>query len=176
MRRVAVIGCGGAGKSTLARELGSILGIEVIHLDALNWKPGWVDTPTEEFRAVQDDLLKRDSWIIDGNYGATMPGRLAAADTVVFLDYPTLLCLYRAIRRIIHYYGRTRPDMGPGCPEKFDLSYVNWILGFRRRPRTSILRRIEEHCEGKRVIILRSPKEAEAFLRELSRHTPTEAA
>ena len=176
MKRIAIIGCGGAGKSTLARQLGEILGIEVIHLDALNWKPGWVSTPQDEWHAIERDLVTGDSWIIDGNYGGTMAIRLARADSVIFLDFPTIICLYRAMRRVIRYYGRTRTDMGPGCPEKIDLSYVNWILGFRRQPRARIIGRLEEHCEGKRVIILRRPKEVEAFLREMRvSHCDTEA-
>lgn len=167
MKQVAIIGCGGSGKSTLARQLGKILGIEVIHLDALNWKPGWVATPKEEWDALQEGIVQRDSWIIDGNYGGTMTIRLGAADTVIFLDFPTVVCLYRAIRRITRYWGRNRPDMGPGCNEKLDLSYLNWILTYRKQRRPSVLSRIEQHCDGKNVIILRSPREVTAFLREL---------
>jgi adenylate kinase family enzyme len=171
MERIAVIGCGGAGKSTLARRLGDVLGIEVFHLDRLNWKPGWVATPEEEWRALQDDLVKRDSWIIDGNYGRTMVTRLRAADTVIFLDYPTITCLYRAIKRETQYRGRSRPDMNPGCPERLHLPFLNWIVRYRKRNRPSVLARIEEHCDGKHVVILRSPKDAEEFLLEVAQTT-----
>ncbi len=71
VKRVAVVGSGGAGKSTLARELGQRTGIPVIHLDEHFWKPGWVATAAEEWRAVQNDLLAADCWIVDGNYGGT---------------------------------------------------------------------------------------------------------
>lgn len=170
MKRIAIIGCGGSGKSTLARQLGEILGIEVIHLDRLNWQPGWVATPKEEWEALQEEIVQRDSWIIDGNYGGTMTIRLAAADTVIFLDYPTLTCLYRALKRRILYRGRNRPDIGPGCPEKIDLSFIKWIWEYRRTRRPSVLNRIEQHSSGKKVIILRNPREATAFLRELKPH------
>jgi adenylate kinase family enzyme len=68
MQKVLVIGSGGAGKSTFARHLGKCLNIDVIHLDALYWHPGWVETPRAEWRKVINELLRRDAWIIDGNY------------------------------------------------------------------------------------------------------------
>ncbi len=88
MRRVMIIGSGGSGKSTLARQLGKILNIEVFHLDAIHWKPGWVETPLDEWKAIIDELTKKETWIIDGNYGdCTMETRIQAADTIIFLTF-----------------------------------------------------------------------------------------
>jgi adenylate kinase family enzyme len=84
MKRIAIIGSCGAGKSTLARQMGTILGLEVIHLDSFFWKPGWVETPRVEWRSTVENLVKRETWIIDGNYGSTFDIRLEAADTIVF--------------------------------------------------------------------------------------------
>jgi adenylate kinase family enzyme len=161
MKRIAVIGCGGAGKSTLSRQLGAITGIEVIHLDKLHWKPGWTETPKEKWQSINEELVKGDSWIIDGNYGATMEIRLTAADTVIFLDYPRHVCIRRAFRRL---FQGPRPDIGPGCPEKFDLEFFRWIWSFRRTSRLSLLDKVERCCEGKDVITLHSPREAKRFL------------
>ena len=72
MKKIILIGSGGAGKSTLAKHLGEKLGIKVFHLDALLWKPNWVGVPREEQIQVQNELVKNEQWIIDGNYGATM--------------------------------------------------------------------------------------------------------
>lgn len=88
LRRVAIIGCGGAGKSALARALGDRLGLEVVHLDRLYWRPGWVPTPSAEWRAMVAAVARRERWIADGHYGGTLDLRLAAADTVLFLDLP----------------------------------------------------------------------------------------
>src|SRR5436190_2972633 len=114
VQRVMIIGSGGAGKSVLARELGERLGLPVYHLDALLWRPGWVMRPKDEERALFEELVRRDAWIIDGNYGAgqSLELRLAAADTVIFLDLPRILCLGRSLKRWLTWRGRTRPDMG----------------------------------------------------------------
>ena len=98
MKKIVLIGSGGSGKSTLARQLGERLKIKVYHLDALFWKPNWVGVPKDEQTKVQNDLVKKESWIIDGNYGGTMDIRLNAADTIIFLDIPRTICLYRAFK------------------------------------------------------------------------------
>ena len=82
MKKIVLIGSGGSGKSTLAKQLGEKLKINVYHLDALFWKPNWVGVPKDEQRMIQKDLVKRQEWIIDGNYGGTMEIRLNAADTI----------------------------------------------------------------------------------------------
>jgi len=138
MQRVLVIGPCGAGKSTAAVEIGGLLGLPVHHLDRLHWRAGWVESTRDELRAALAPILAGERWLIDGNYGGTMDERLARADTVVYLDYPTWLCLWRALARVWRYRGRSRPDMAPGCPERFDLAFVFYILTFRRGPRRKV--------------------------------------
>jgi adenylate kinase family enzyme len=103
MKRVVVIGSGGAGKSTFSRRLHAATGLPLIHLDRLFWRPGWTEMPNEEWRATNEMLVKAEAWIIDGNYGGTMDVRLAAADTIIFLDLPRLVCLYRVLKRLAAY-------------------------------------------------------------------------
>ncbi|WP_337956063.1 hypothetical protein [Alicyclobacillus herbarius] len=129
MKRIAIIGSPGAGKSTFACRLGDITGIEVFHLDRLFWHPGWVEMPRPEWMELQRKLVQRPSWIIDGNYGSTMDIRIQAADTVIFLDVPRRVCLWRVMKRVIRYHGQTRPDMGAHCPEKIDLEFFRYIWG-----------------------------------------------
>ena len=81
--------------------------------------------PREEQITVQNNLIKDEKWIIDGNYGGTMDIRLNAADTIIFLDIHRTICIYRAFKRIIKYRNKTRPDMGAGCEERFDLQFLN---------------------------------------------------
>lgn len=131
MRRILIIGSPGAGKSTLAHALSGRTGLPLHHLDRIHWLPGWVERDRDEARATVAEMLATDRWIIDGNYGSTMAQRLPHADTVVWLDYPTRLCLGRALRRWRQYRGRSRPDMTEGCPERLDLEFFLYILRFR---------------------------------------------
>ena len=132
MHRVLVIGSPGAGKSTLSHALARRTGLPLHHLDRMFWLPGWVERDRDEGRAELANVLAQDCWIIDGNYGSTLPLRIACADTVVWLDYPTALCLGRALRRWWMYRGHSRPDMTEGCPERLDGEFLLYILNFRR--------------------------------------------
>ena len=167
MNRISIVGSGGAGKSTFAHQLEAILQLPVIHLDALNWLPGWVATPDDEWLQIEQRLVQQDSWIIDGNYTSTIDIRFAAADTIIFLDFPRLLCLYRAIKRRIQYAGRTRPDMAPGCPERIDREFLLWIWNYPKNGRVRVLKKIEQYRENRHIVILRSPRQVQQFLNTL---------
>lgn len=115
MKKIILIGSGGAGKSTLAKEMGAKLNLDVYHLDALFWQPNWVAVTREEQKQIQHELVKKEEWLIDGNYGGTMDIRIVAADTIIFLDIKRNICIYRALKRMIMYRNKVRTDMGPGC-------------------------------------------------------------
>jgi adenylate kinase family enzyme len=163
MHRVLVIGSGGAGKSTLAARLARRSGLPLIHLDACYWRPGWVEPPQDEWAQTVAQLIADEQWIMDGNYGGTLEQRLAAADTVVFLDLPRLLCLRRRIR----YHGRPRPDMPPGCPEQLSWQFLRWIWSYTSTRRPGILRRLSDLKPGQRTVILRSAGAVERFLQSI---------
>lgn len=120
MERILIIGCGGAGKSTLARQLGEKLGIPVVHLDRIWWTGNWENVTREEFDARLAEELEKPRWIIDGNYKRTFPVRLQKCDTVLYLDFNRFVCLWGMFKRVVSGYGKTRPDMGGNCPERFD--------------------------------------------------------
>ena len=167
MRRILVIGSGGAGKSTLSRRLGERLGLEVLHLDAFYWLPGWVETPKDEWRRTVEGLCARESWVMDGNFSGTLDLRLTACDTVVFLDVPRAVCLWRVLKRLVMYRNTPRPDMAAGCGEKFDPKFLHWVWTYPSESRPKILARLEEFAAGKRVVRLRSDAEVEKFLAEV---------
>ncbi|MFB5249018.1 DNA topology modulation protein [Bacillus mycoides] len=167
MKKIILIGSGGSGKSTLAKQLGNKLKIQVYHLDALFWKPNWVGVPREEQITVQNNLIQDEKWIIDGNYGGTMDIRLNAADTIIFLDIHRTICVYRAFKRIVQYRNKTRPDMGTGCEERFDLQFFKWIWEYPKTKRPAIVKRLDQLNKDKRVIILKTPSEVQRFLKEV---------
>lgn len=164
MRKVLIIGSGGAGKSTLANQLGKLLDIEVLHLDKIYWQPGWVEMPKAEWRKTVEELSRREAWIMDGNYSGTLDLRFAACDTVVFLDMARPLCLWRVLKRAVMYRNRSRPDMAEGCPEQLTWEFILWIWNYPRRSRPKIVRALESALEGKKVVWLRSQSDVRRFL------------
>jgi adenylate kinase family enzyme len=133
MQRIAILGCSGGGKSTLARDLSQRLSLPLVHLDALHWLPGWIERDDAAFRALQAQAVAGDRWVIDGNYTQTLDLRLPRADTILILDRSRLLCLWRVTWRWLTHLGRTRADMGEGCPEKVDWAFVQFIWSYPRR-------------------------------------------
>jgi len=164
MRKILVIGSGGAGKSTFAARLGARLKLEVIHLDSCYWQAGWQETPKAEWRARVEELIAHDTWIMDGNYSGTLELRLKACDTVIFLDLPRTLCLWRVVKRAIMYWGKPRPDMAAGCPERLTFEFVQWIWQYPRRTRPQVLARLQACADAKQIVHLRSQAEVEKFL------------
>lgn len=165
MRKILVIGSGGAGKSTFAARLGRILALEVIHLDVFYWQPGWVETPKDVWQQRVAELAQRDSWIMDGNFSGTLSWRLAACDTVIFLDMPRTLCLWRVLKRLAQYRNSSnRPDMAAGCREKLNLEFLRWVWNYPQRTKPKVAGMLREQARGKQVVWLRTPAEAESFL------------
>lgn len=143
-QRLLIVGCGGAGKSTFAREVGARFLLPVVHLDKLWWLPYWVERETEEFDALLAEALKKSAWVMDGNYLRTMELRLNACDGAVFLDIPAEECLKNAYARAEEYRGRTRPDITEGCIETVHDDFKEWILRFNTDVRERVLQTIAQ--------------------------------
>lgn len=167
MNRIMVIGVGaGVGKSTFAHRLGELTGIEVTHLDRLYWHPNWVEAPLEEFRAAQEQIVQNERWIIEGNYSRTFDIREPSADTIIYLELPLLVCLYRVLKRRVLYHGKTRDDIGEGCEEKIDWAFLKYILKTYGTRKKKMIERI--HCyteKGKTVHYLKTSAQIEGFLK-----------
>lgn len=157
MERVVILGRGGAGKSTVARELAVITGLPMIELDQRFWQPGMVATPRERWRAIQRELVSQPRWILDGDLGPydELDVRVAAADTVIVLDLSLRRCAWRSIRR-----SRERLD------------YWRWVAGYRRRYLPSSMALIAAHGPGASTHVLRTPRAIDEFLRTLADTLP----
>ena len=168
MERVMVIGCPGAGKSTFSRKLSQTMGLELFHLDQYYWKPHWEETDKSEWRKIVKDLSSKPRWIIDGNYGGTMDIRIPKADTLIFFDYPSRVCLWRVTKRTLRYMGKERPDMPTGCKERFDLKFYHYVATYNMTRRPKILEKLNKVKDEKQVLIFRNDQDSSQFLRKLS--------
>lgn len=168
--RICIIGCGGSGKSYLSDILGTILDIDVLHLDKIFWLPGWVARDKCEFDSICEDYYLRESFIIDGNYSRTLPRRVDIADTVIWLDFSTFACILGVLTRIIKNHGRVRSDMGDGCPERYDLEFIRWVWNFRYDQRPKIADIAEKAMtDGKNVIVFKKRRQVNKFINDLQK-------
>ena len=149
MKRILILGPGGSGKSTLSRRLGTNTGIPVIEIDKVFWQPGLSVQPPEEWIKVQRDLIAQDRWIIDGDLGPydVVEERLHMADTIVFLDFSLLRCVWRVLQR-----SRERMD------------FWIWLLTYRWKSRPVLLQKIAQHAPQAKLHTLSNPAAIERFL------------
>lgn len=163
MRKVIVIGCPGSGKSTFSRELHTVTGIPLYHLDMMYWAPDCTNVSKEIFRDRLSKALDKEAWIIDGNYLGTMERRMELCDTVFFLDYPTELCIEGVRAR----KGKKRSDIPCILPEDEDEEFIEFIKGFNSESRPLILEYLSKYSQ-KDITIFKERAEADRFLAEIS--------
>lgn len=167
MRRVLVLGCPGSGKTTFSCRLAARTGLPIISLDREHWRPGWVPLPRQVWRARVAELCARPCWIMDGNYDSSLDLRLPHADTVVIFDRGLALCLARVTWRACTGLGQVRPEMAPGCPERFDLGFYRYIWNFSRRDRPNVDRMLAVYGRHLSPVIFRRDADVARFLDSL---------
>lgn len=164
----------GVGKSSFARELSEKKAIPVHHLDSYFWKSGWVESSEKEFSEKQQELVEEDCWIIEGNYSSTYGIRSEKADTLIYLELPLAVCLYRVVKRRIANQGKTRPDMAFGCPEKLDKGFLSFIISTYSARKVNMRKRMVQFIEEsphKKVVFLRTQKQINGYLEKMA-HLP----
>lgn len=167
MERIMIIGCGGAGKSTLAKKLGEKTGLPVVHLDQIYWSPGnWQHLEKDEFDALLMQELQKPRWILDGNFNRTMELRLEKCDTVIYLDFNRITCILGWMKRVVKNWGTAREDMAPGCNEWFDPEFAKWLWNFNKLNRSRYLAILEKQ-KDKEVYIFRNRRQVRNFLNTL---------
>lgn len=150
-------------------KLQSIVGVPVTHLDQLYWNENWQKPSDEAWHSSLTKALKAKEWIFDGNYYSTLEMRLEKADTVFYLDYPTLLCFGRVVKRSILDAGKEKPDMAKGCPERWDLPFLHYVLTYRMTRRKRTLAKLDAYNTiDRKIHIFRNDREATNLLKNIS--------
>ncbi len=164
MKRVMVIGCPGSGKSCFSRALRDATGLPLCYLDMLYWRADRTHVTKEEFRAMLADVLALNEWIIDGNYGSTLEMRMQACDTVVFLDYPTEVCLAGIEAR----RGRPREDMPWVEADGYaDEDFESFVRAYNSESRPKVMALLEKYAD-RAIYRFTSREMADAFLKSLN--------
>ncbi len=164
MRRVMIIGQPGSGKSTMARIMGGITHLPVVHIDHIHWKEGWVERSGPEKDALCAKTHAREMWIFEGGRSNTWPERLDRADTLIWLDFSLARRLPRVLWRTLRYWGRNRPDLPEGCPEGFRMEFLRWIWNTRNSARQKMQALYDSAPPEKSRYRLRTPGEVDRFL------------
>ena len=164
--KIAIIGYSGSGKSTLAEKLAKHYSIPKLHMDTLQFQPGWVDSDRDwMLKEMRDFLTKHSDWVIDGNYSwCYYEERMQEADQIIFLNFSPLTCLFRAFKRYLTYRGKVRESMAAGCQEQFNWEFIRWILWDGRTKNAK--ERYQKLCQeySHKVTILRNQRELDQFL------------
>lgn len=172
MQRVLVLGPGGAGKSVLSRELASITGLPLVHLDREFWGPDWTRPDDGAWHARIEELLAGERWIVDGTHADTIDRRLERADGAILLDYSRWTAVKGVFTRLLTRRGRRRADLAPGCRNRLDRDYWSWVWTYRTKTRPEILAALDRHKDHVERVTLRNRRHAQRWLDAL-RAKPT---
>ncbi len=164
--KIAIIGNPGSGKSSLGLKLHNILNIPLYHLDQYFWKPGWQKIDSEEFEKKHHQLCDQDNWIIEGVATRLFPYRAEKADIIIFLDYPTYLCLYRVFKRALTHFGKVFFSSAPGCYERYpDLTLLRYIWNFNSEKKPAIEALLKKFQDQKKVFIVKNKAELDQLIK-----------
>ena len=167
--KISIIGYSGSGKSTLADKLANYYLIPKLHIDTLQFQPGWQESNRDwMLKEMQTFLAENENWVIDGNYAwCQYERRLEESDWIIFLNFSRWNCLYRAWKRARHFRGQVRDSMATGCIEKLDWEFIRWVLWDGRQARQVTRYQTVGQTYSDKFIALKNQKELDRFLNKV---------
>lgn len=168
VKRITIVGGPGTGKNTLAKMLGKIFNLPIIHLDAINYNPNWEEVGAEKRDKLILEKIKKDKWIIEGNYSATLKERIEKSDLTIWLDYSSLDIIKGVLSRNIKDFNKEKPEI-PGCKERIDWKFFLYVVTYRKKARNKIVEKIKNTLDDK-VYIFKNRKELDKWLENIVRN------
>ena len=174
LKRVVIIGTSCSGKTTFACNLAQQLKVRHIELDSIHWKANWTPLPKEEFRCSVRAATASEAWVLDGNYSSVRDILWSRATTLIWLNYPFYVVMWRALSRTFRriFY---RQIMWSGNRETFRQSFLSkdsilwWVVKTYRRRRQEYPRLFKEpDYRHLQIIVLTSSAEAARFLENIN--------
>ena len=167
--KIVIIGYSGSGKSTLAGALSRYYSIPKLHMDTLQFQPGWIDSDRDWMEGQMKQFLSQHKdWVIDGNYSwCCYEERMEQADHIIFLNFSRWNCLFRGWKRYRRYKGHVRESMAAGCPERFDWGFIRWILWDGRQARQVTRYQTIGQNYPDKFLSLKNQKELDEFLKNI---------
>ena len=166
VKKISIIGGSGSGKSTLSDILSKELDIPAIHLDAINYKPNWVQIDKNERDNIILSKSNDEKWIIDGNYNKTLQDRLEKADLIIWIDYSTFAQLKGIFKRIFKNFGKDKPEL-PGCKERLNFTFVKYVYSYNKKKRPIVLNMLKTIPNDK-VLIFKKQKDLNKWLKNFT--------
>jgi adenylate kinase family enzyme len=165
--KILVVGYSSSGKSTFAKRLSTVYQLPVLHIDTISFGPNWVEKESDVVEKEIRDFMKKDEWIIDGQYRNLATERFDIADQIFIFDFNRFKCLYGAIVRRIKYHKQSRDSIADGCTERLNFSFIMWILfSGRRKDSKNLIKSYKKDYKDK-VIVFKNRKQTKKYLRSI---------
>ena len=162
LKRIAIIGAPGSGKTTLAIELKDIYELPVVFLDSFYQLPTWVMRDPKERDKMILEETKKEEWIIDGTFIDTLEERVKVADLIIFLDFSTIVQLKGIFKRFFSNIGKEKIDM-PGCKERLNPSFIAYVATYNKKRRKYLVEILEKYNKSK-ILQFKTQKELNLWL------------
>ncbi len=167
IKKIAIIGAPGSGKTTLTIKLKEIYKLPAVFLDSFYRLPNWVMRDPAERDSMILEAAKKDEWIMDGTFIDTLEERVKVADLVIFLDYKTGVQLKGIFGRFFSNFGQEKMDM-PGCKEKINPSFIYYVATYNKKRRKYIVEILEKYDNTKQLHF-RSREELHEWLNKIKK-------
>lgn len=165
--KILIAGYSSSGKSTFSKRLSKHYDIDVLHIDAIFFGPNWSHRDHAIVEKEINEFMKKDSWIIDGQYRKLAPQRYEACDQLFLFDFNRYKCLYGAILRRIKYHNQNRDSIADGCKERLNFSFIWWILfGGRKRDSKALMKLYKEKYKSK-VTVFKNRRQVNRYLQSI---------